>query len=111
MTFKPTDELREIVESMSGVGIPQDSIALVLDIAPKTLRKHFRAELDTAAIKANAKVGGTLFAKATSGDTTAAIFWAKTRMGWREKDVTLIGGDPDNPLVFNVITGVPERDS
>ena len=79
-----------MVEQMSAVGIPQDSIARVLrdGIDEKTLRKHFRQELDTAATKANAKVAGTLYNKALSGDTTAAIWWSKTRMGWKETQVS-----------------------
>ena len=96
--FEPTDDERKLVEQMSAVGIPQESIARVVrdGIDPKTLRKHFRHELDTAAIRANAKVGGTLFNKAMSGDTTAAIWWSKTRMGWKETNVTEIG--PTDPL-------------
>jgi hypothetical protein len=45
--------------------------------------------------RANASVGGALFNKATKGDTTAMIFWMKTRAGWREKqeiDMTSNGG-------------------
>jgi hypothetical protein len=88
-TFKPTDEERKLVEQMSAVGIPQSNIAMIIrdGIDDKTLRKHFRKELDTAATKANAKIGGTLFNKAVNGDTSAAIFWAKTRMGWKETSV------------------------
>ena len=86
VTFKPTDEERKLVEQMCAVGIPQESICLVVrdGIDDKTLRKHFRRELDTSKIKANAKVGGALFNKAMAGDTSAAIFWAKTQMGWKE---------------------------
>ena len=88
-TFEPTDDERKLVEQMTAVGIPQESIALVIrdGIDDKTLRKHFRRELDTAKIRANAKIGGTLFNKAMAGDTTAAIFWAKTQMGWKETSV------------------------
>ena len=87
-SFKPTDDERRLVEQMCAVGIPQDAISLVVrdGIDVKTLRKHFRRELDTAKIRANAKIGGTLFSKAIGGDTTAAIFWAKTQMGWKETD-------------------------
>ncbi len=41
---------------MARYGIPEDDIALVLGIDAKTLRKHFRLELDVAFVKANAKV-------------------------------------------------------
>ena len=94
-SFKPTDEERQLVEQMTAVGIPQESVCLMVrdGIDDKTLRKHFRRELDTAKIKANAKIGGSLFNKAIGGDTTAAIFWAKTQMGWKEQtDVNHTGG-------------------
>jgi len=59
----------------------------VLGIAPATLRKHYRTELSTGHIKANAQVAASLFRKAC-GDgpqaVAAAIFWCKTRMGWRD---------------------------
>ena len=83
-SFKPTDDERNLVEQMTACGIPQESQCLVIrdGIDDKTLRKHFRRELDTAATKANTKVAGTLFSKAMGGDTAAMIWWSKTRMGW-----------------------------
>jgi TorA maturation chaperone TorD len=42
--------------------------------------------LDLAKAKANATIGGALFNKAKTGDTSAMIFWMKTQAGWREKD-------------------------
>jgi hypothetical protein len=87
LTFKPTDEERALVEQMSSVGIPQESIGLVIrdGIDDKTLRKHFRRELDTAAIRANAAVAGALYKSALEGGTQAAIWWTKTRMKWSDK--------------------------
>ena len=93
--FKPTDEERKLVEQMTACGIPQESQCLVIrdGIDDKTLRKHFRNELDTAATKANIKVAGTLFNKAMGGDTTALIWWTKTRMKWSEKQEVEHTGD------------------
>lgn len=93
--FKPTAEERALVEQMSSVGIPQESQCLVIrnGIDDKTLRKHFRRELDTAATKANAQVAETLFNKAMGGDTTALIWWTKTRMKWSEKQEIEHSGD------------------
>ena len=67
------------------VGTTQADIARVLDIDEKTLRKYYRDELDLAKAKANATIGGALFNRAKSGDTSAMIFWMKTQAGWREK--------------------------
>ena len=83
--FEPTEAERKQVEAMSGFGVPQDDIALVIGIDKKTLTKHFRRELDTGAAKANARVSESLFKQAIGGNVAAAIFWTKARMGWREK--------------------------
>lgn len=85
--FVPTKEERKQVEAMAGYGVPHEQIAVLVGedgIDADTLKKHFRKELAQGKAKANAKVGQTLFQKATAGDTTAAIWWSKTQMGWRE---------------------------
>ena len=81
---QPTKATRDTVSLHVLAGTRQDVIADVLGIDPKTLRKHYRKELDQAMAKANAKIGGALYNKALGGDTSALIFWAKTRMGFRE---------------------------
>ena len=81
---EPTPEQRHIVQLHATIGTPQEDIAKVIGIDPKTLRLHYRDELDLASAKANAVVGGALFNKAKAGDTTAMIFWMKTRAGWKE---------------------------
>jgi hypothetical protein len=104
--FVPTDEDRKQVSQMTAVGIPQESIARIIGdqskggIDLKTLRKYFRQELDTAKVKAHAQIGGMLFNKAMGGDTTAAIFWAKTQMGWKETNVQENVGKDGGPITY-----------
>jgi|HubBroStandDraft_6_1064221.scaffolds.fasta_scaffold1421582_2 hypothetical protein len=88
--FEPTYEQRELVRSMAGVGIPQEDIGVKIGIrCPKTLRKHFREELDSGSTDANYNVACTLYNMAISGNVPAAtIFWAKTRLGFREHPAT-----------------------
>lgn len=82
---EPTDKDRATVESMCAYGIPQEDIAAVIGIDDKTLRKYYREELDTATAKANAKVAQALYKKAIDkDDTSAQIFWLKTRAKWSE---------------------------
>ena len=97
--FNPTDDQRKMVEQMAAVGIPHEGIAAVIGIDDKTLRKHFRETLDTASVKANAKIGGTLYNKAINGDTTAAIWWTKARMRWSEKHDHEHTGPDGSPLI------------
>ena len=89
----PTPETRAKVKSLASFGVAQELIATHIGIQAKTLRKRYRSELDNSALDANAAVAGKLFSAATQPDhspasITAAIFWAKTRMGW--KDTTSI---------------------
>lgn len=85
--YLPTEDARAQVEAMAGYGVPENDIARVLKIDRSTLRRHYRDELATAHIRANSAVAQSLFRKAI-GDgpqsVTAAIFWAKTRMGWKD---------------------------
>ena len=94
----PDAKSRGEVSALCSYGIPHEEIANYLGIDAKTLRKHYRAELDTAHIKANATVGRFLFQNASgatlkegashSDCVRAAMFWAKTRMNWRETGET-----------------------
>lgn len=84
MSHEPTKTIRDTVLMHAMVGTPQDDIARVIGIDAKTLRLHYRDELDLATAKANATIGGALFNKAKGGDTTAMIFWMKTRAKWKE---------------------------
>ena len=82
---EPTDASRKLVQLHATIGTQQHVIADILGIDAKTLRKHYREELDQSMAQANAQIGGALFNKAKGGDTAAMIFWMKTRAGWREK--------------------------
>lgn len=101
-SYKPTDDDRKTVSLMCAVGIPHEGIAACIGdgIDDKTLRKHFAEELKTAKIKANAKIGGSIFNAAISGNMTAASLWAKTQMGWKETSVTEVQGKDGAPLVL-----------
>jgi hypothetical protein len=106
----PTPEQRKQVEAMASYGIPQEQIAGVIGVCHVTLRKHYRDELDNAEAKANAMVAQSLFRKATSDGSqavTAAIFWLKTRAGWKETVVNQHSGDAENPV--RAITTIETR--
>jgi hypothetical protein len=81
---QPDPAVRRQVEAMAAYGIPETDISMVVGIDPKTLRKHYRDELDFGQTKANAQVAGFLFNSARNGNVTAQIFWLKTRAGWKE---------------------------
>ena len=99
----PSPEQRNQVEVLAGFGLPQHQIAVLLGCDPKTLRKHFDAELSLGDAKATAKIAQTLYNKAISGDTASLIFWLKARAGWREKHDVEISGRDGKPLEPTVI--------
>lgn len=85
--IKPTTEDRKLALTLSAYGVPQEEIAKRIGIrSPKTLRKHYREELDRGSLDANCKVVQTLFRMATSGkDARATMFWLQNRAGWRDR--------------------------
>jgi hypothetical protein len=99
---EPTNQTIELVSLHATIGTPQDVIADILDIDAKTLRKHYRKQLDHSTARANATVGGALFNKAKNGDTAAMIFWMKTRAGWRETQNLEHTGPGGAPLSIRV---------
>jgi len=108
-SYEPTEKDRKTVLSLASHGTKQCEIAAVLGIDPKTLRKHFRDELDTARTRANGRVADCLYLRATDmrsakqggdprGQVTAAIWWTKAQMGWSERSRTEITGADGGPV-------------
>ena len=81
--FEPTDEQRRMAEGLTGFGMREDEIARLIGIDPKTLRKHFRRELDVGAIRTKAAVAKKAFEMAMSGQHPAMTkFFLERRAGW-----------------------------
>jgi len=106
--FSPTEEQRKLVKSLAAMGIPQEQIGQMIGChSPKTLRKHFRKELDEGTAEANYKVARVLFEMAISGENPAAtMFWLKCRAGWRERPVFEPASIPPPPFVVAQERGV-----
>ena len=85
----PTEATRAEVVALATFGTDQESIAVYMDMDPKTLRKHYRRELDISKIKANMTVAKSLFRNATENENVSAqIFWLKTQARWKEPENT-----------------------
>jgi len=86
---------------MAGYGVPEADIGGVIGVDPKTLRRHYRDELKHGHVKANARVAESLYRRATTEgaqSVTAAIFWLKTRAGWKETSAHEIAGRDGSPI-------------
>jgi hypothetical protein len=79
-------------------------------VTGKTLRRAFRAEIESGGAQANAKIAEHMFVKALAGDSTLMIWWTKTRMGWRETIVNANLNLPNDSEAARSIAGrlVPE---
>jgi hypothetical protein len=92
---EPTAAIRKQVDALKGYGVTEFDIARVIGISVPTLLKYYREEIETAAIRANARVAQSLFHMATHGNVAAAIFWLKTQARWSEPPKEFIQvGDP-----------------
>ena len=98
--FVPSAEERKQVEALSGYGLPQEQIAILIGggIHIDTLREHFSMELMSGKAKANGQIGKTLFQKALAGDTAAAIWWSKSQMRWADTHRHELTGANGGPL-------------
>jgi hypothetical protein len=109
----PTEETMKLVRTLAAVGITYEDIASKLEINADTLVKYYRKELDDGRIDANASIGQTLFQQAKNGNTSAAIFWLKTRAKWKETQAHEISGPDGQPLPVSIGLDFvkPETDS
>jgi hypothetical protein len=104
---EPTQHDRDTAKRLAALGCPHEDIAKRLKISADTLVKYYQAELDEGRIDANTSIAGSLFKQAKEGNTVAAMFWLKTRAGWRETNRTeLTGADGGAVEVINKIERV-----
>jgi hypothetical protein len=119
--FAPTQDQRSQVKLMKAVGIPEDRICKTITnprtqkpVAPMTLARAFAVELENGATEFHALVGNFILCailgkKPALGDAikseqvrmTAAIFFAKTKMGWRETVKNEQANKDDKPFLVD----------
>ena len=99
-----TDEDRSWVRTVAPY-LKQEQIARKLEISLPTLRKHFRRELDLGEVEAHAEVGKFLLSQARE-NLSAAIFFAKTQMGWKEARAS--EGDGPTEHVIKIVGGLTD---
>jgi len=90
------------VKTLAAVGMQQEHIATKLKISVDTLYKHYKEELALGTADANADIAKTLYQQAKSGNTTAMIFWLKTRARWKEVHAHEHTGADGAPIVARI---------
>ena len=83
--FNPTDENRQRVKALAGVGVSQEQICRLMGIrSVNTLRKYFASELIRGPLDALTEVRTTAFRLATSGRNPGmTIRWLERRANWK----------------------------
>lgn len=108
--YVPNSADRRRAYMLAAGGYPVEKIAEVTGtegISVPTLYRYYGDILKRASSSTNAKVIRALFNKAIAGDTTAIIFWLKTRAGFKDNTNLQINGKLE--IVKRVI-GVSEED-
>ena len=110
-SHQPTPIHRSMVNAMVAGGITFSDIAIALGVGKTTLKKHYKNELKTGMILANARVIGALYKHAT-GDgpnaVAAAKFWLAARLGWSERhELSGPEGTPLNPPGQTYVVRMP----
>ena len=59
--FQPTDKSRDQVQSLKGLMVSEAAIANFLDIDVKTLKRHFRTQLDHGHDRTVARLKAVIF--------------------------------------------------
>ena len=119
--FVPTQDQRTQVKIMKALGLREDEICKTITnprtgkpVAPMTLARAFAPELASGAIELHTLVGNFILCailgkKPALGDAikseqvrmTAAIFYTKTKMGWKETVVNEPANKDDKPVLVD----------
>lgn len=89
--YQPTDEVREQVRKMAGLGLRESDICSIIKITAPTLRKYYADDLAIGRADATYQVAQSLFRQAVNEEKpsmSAAIFYLKCQAGWRENPET-----------------------
>ena len=101
--FEPTAEQRKNVETLAGLGMPQEQICLLVEdphtgkpISDDALRRLFPLELERGPARFYGMIGQSLAARALNlkhpQGAMCAIWLSKARMGWKDKSVVEFEG-------------------
>lgn len=109
------EKLAKLVELSAAIGYTQEQAARLIGVAVETMLKHYRLEWEQGGDRVNAAIAANLASIASSGRdkmaVTAAIFWLKTRAGWKDTSVSVAVNQPkagsDGPTMFTFNFGSP----
>lgn len=109
--YAPTPADRATVQNLAALGATHADIARCIGtdgISEKTLRKHFRRELQNSLSEVKAPAMSQVVAGMKRGEAWAVCFFLKCRGGWKETQALQHSGADGGPLKSeHVIRFVP----
>tara|TARA_R110000823_G_scaffold223001_1_gene351212 strand:+ start:462 stop:1043 length:582 start_codon:yes stop_codon:yes gene_type:complete len=77
--YTPNPDHRRLVESTSGIGLPYNEIAALINVDEETLFEHYRREIEIGQAKANGQIAKAIYNKALDGDSTSLKLWTENQ--------------------------------
>mgnify|MGYP001810624638 CR=1 FL=1 len=107
---QPTEQSRSMVETLAGYGVPQEDIGRILKIGRDCVRTHYLEEYENGRAKANATICKFLYTQAQK-NLTAAIFWAKAQMQWKDHQHVELTGKDGKDIIPSIVVNVTKPKS
>lgn len=85
-------EVAKQIAKWIGLGAHINEIAQYLNLRPGVIKKHYKHEIETGQFQVNMSVAESIL-DMTRKEPSVAMFFAKARMGWRDKDKADEAGD------------------
>jgi hypothetical protein len=94
----PNATLAQTIATMSLAGFTVRQVCEALRISPETLSEHYDFEMKQGRTNMMTQVVQSLAQRAISGSDTAAIFLAKARLGWSDRNAIELTGKDGAPI-------------
>lgn len=105
----PNPTIAATISTMSLAGFTVRQVCETLKLSPETISEHYDDEMKHGRTRMMTDVVGSLAQRAIAGSDTAAIFLAKARLGWSDRQSVELTGKDGNPIEITHRTEIVGR--
>lgn len=105
----PNPTIAATISTMSLAGFTIRQVCETLKLSPETISEHYDDEMKHGRTRMMTDVVGSLAQRAIAGSDTAAIFLAKARLGWSDRQSVELTGKDGNPIEITHRTEIVGR--
>ena len=106
----PNPTIAQTIATMSLAGFTVRQVCEALKVSPETITDHYDHEMKHGRTNMMTQVVQSLAQRAISGSDTAAIFLAKARLGWSDRQQVELTGKDGGPIEIEhraaILTGL-----